>query len=284
MPIPAAWFECKYERIYNLVTSLRPIISVPPVISARRTILPTISLCKKPSCPAKCEDDFFLSGGAAYTVGQLIHVTMSLDSGSLVTGIQDVVLSCVSDETAPYFAEIVRGGCAVKSVGLPTDIRSSFSSHVVCVSFQTPKPYLCHEFYIHARLQSCSTSSLQACPQSKGVTYCTSSRRRRSTESFSVGPILVLDTSKPGVSRIEMDFSGWDGGLGENVNNYNKGPGATGADGPGLPDGESDGAGKLAGDNSVLIALCAATAVFLLVFILYLYFRSRAGFSSVASS
>lgn len=58
-------------------------VSTPTVVTESKEFSPSISLCKVADCPARCPDVYEVSGGAVYTIGEIIHVTMSLDVSSL---------------------------------------------------------------------------------------------------------------------------------------------------------------------------------------------------------
>nr|XP_039256867.1 uncharacterized protein LOC120333599 [Styela clava] len=196
MPIPVAEFQCRYERQYRVVTSLRPVVSTPAVITGRQSITPSISLCKVPACPSTCPTNFAVSGGAVYTVGEMMHVTMSLDSGNQVTGIDEMYLSCSPVPSTANIVGIVKSGCGT-TAGLPCEITTSAVGHTVCVSFQTPRSMSCQEFYIHAKLISCDRGSVGTCSDNASVDRCLLSRKRRSVDSapIALGPILLLNGS-----------------------------------------------------------------------------------------
>nr|XP_039257645.1 uncharacterized protein LOC120334241 isoform X1 [Styela clava] len=205
MPIPVAEFQCSYERQYTVVTSLRPVVSTPTVVTGRQIITPSISLCKVPACPGVCPLNFAVNGGAIYTVGEMIHVTMSIDSGNQVTGIDEMYLSCSPVPSTNNIVGIVQAGCGTTN-GLPCEITTSAVGHTVCVSFQTPRSMSCQEFYIHAKLVSCDRGSVGACSDNFRVNRCLVSRKRRSLGSapIALGPIVVINGSV-GIPEVRLN-------------------------------------------------------------------------------
>ncbi|XP_039257650.2 uncharacterized protein LOC120334245 [Styela clava] len=205
MPIPVAEFQCRYERQYRVVTSIRPVVSTPAVITGRQLITPSISLCKTLSCPDSCPSNFAVNGGAVYTVGEMIHVTMSLDSGNQVTGVEEMYLSCSPAPSASSIVGIVQAGCGT-TAGLPCKITTSAVGHTVCVSFQTPRSLSCQEFYIHAKLVSCDRSSVGVCSDNSRANRCLVSRKRRSVDSapMAIGPILLVNGSA-GIPLVQLN-------------------------------------------------------------------------------
>nr|XP_039251447.1 uncharacterized protein LOC120328925 isoform X1 [Styela clava] len=205
MPIPVAEFQCRYERQYRVVTSLRPVVSTPAVITGRQLITPSISLCKVLACPSTCPTNFAVSGGAVYTVGEMMHVSMSLDSGNQVTGIDEMYLSCSPVPSTANVVGIVQAGCGT-TAGLPCEIATSAVGHTVCVSFQTPRSMSCQEFYIHAKLVSCDRGSVGTCSDNASVNRCLVSRKRRSVDSapIALGPIVLINGSI-GIPNVRLN-------------------------------------------------------------------------------
>nr|BAF56475.1 VC70-like protein-2 [Halocynthia roretzi] len=206
MRLPIIKFQCIYRWEYKITTSLVPIVPKPILIEDEVYRRPSISLCKVRACPASCPSKFLVSDSAIYTVGEMIHVTMTLDAGSMVTGIDYLYLSCSSTPSTTDAVEIVRGGCGTRS-GLPCEITQSASSHIVCVSFQTPRSLSCQKFYIHGRLNDCNRGEVQTCQSDSSVRTCPTSRKRRSvemSEEISMGPIYILAGSQ-GIAHLKIN-------------------------------------------------------------------------------
>nr|BAE44453.1 vitelline coat protein precursor VC130 [Halocynthia aurantium] len=219
VPVPAARFQCTYRREYNVITSLRPVAPTVETIYDSMTTLPSISLCKSPACPGTCPDHLSVSRGGFYTVGETIYVTMHLDIADLVdrgivNTIHNMFLSCSENpDQTPDAIYIVQNGCGTSS-GLPCDISHTGKGATVCVNFDTPRLPNCNQFFIHAELRSCKSTSLKTCTSVQS-SYCTTNswdRKKRAisndtttAEAYTViGPIFIVTNASEGVPRVDL--------------------------------------------------------------------------------
>nr|XP_039262891.1 fibropellin-1-like isoform X5 [Styela clava] len=209
VPIPAAHFQCTYSRQYEVVTSIRPVRVDITRISNTFELKPHIGLCKSPSCPEKCPSYLNLSDGAAYSVGEYLHLTLSLDIGEqnmdLVSTVDELYLSC-SNGGSDSDVHLLRGSCEANS-GIPFEV--SLSGHSkVCVSFAVPD-LKCTTFFIHAVMKPCRTADLQSCSSFENQ-FCknglSSTRKRRyaSKDDIIVGPLYLVLNASNGIPEMQM--------------------------------------------------------------------------------
>ncbi|XP_039261126.2 uncharacterized protein LOC120337438 [Styela clava] len=202
MPVPILDFECRYEREYRLVTSIKPLVTQPELITKYGQFAPEVELCKVSSCQSDCPEKFQVNMGAVYTVGEKIQLSATAlpQNGFMdyVTTIADMRLSCTASSGNSAGLSLIADGCPANS-GLSTTYEIG---HRACVSFQTPRALGCETAYIHLHLQLCSPSELQTC--AGGMQKCVpiAGRKRRSLAEINkngyvfVGPLVIINGSE----------------------------------------------------------------------------------------
>nr|CAB3266430.1 transmembrane protein Vc569 [Phallusia mammillata] len=215
MPVPVLDFSCVYARQYDIMSSLEPLTD-PNVVKIVRSgsFEANVEMCKISSCPQKCPTQYQVLNEAVYTIGEMIHVRINVETNQkllnqpdLVLTVEDIFLSCSSDIFMPEFAQIVAETSSCPgNPGFPFSVTSGqiASPHSVCLSFQVPKAANCDLFFLHARLSLCAAVNVKSC-EHPNFAYC-ASRSKRSSDDHDVmsndvtytfiGPIHILRGSR----------------------------------------------------------------------------------------
>lgn len=176
MPVPVISFDCTYNSEYTVVASIQPAFNLPPVFGVQKTIMRQGSIipCKVSySCPKACPEQYSLTTGVVYTVGEMIHLNIGSDEIQGVVALQDLFLSCEGAPMAGPVVTLISNGCPHHTI--PTVVSQSGLSRAVCVSFQVPR-LKCPVFYIHAKLEQCPP---QGCVTSSTMAGCSMSGRKK---------------------------------------------------------------------------------------------------------
>uniref|UniRef100_F6SGW2 ZP domain-containing protein n=1 Tax=Ciona intestinalis TaxID=7719 RepID=F6SGW2_CIOIN len=231
VPIPIFRWTCSYTENYSIVTRLQPTVEPLRIVKGDTVMRQAVAeLCKVQSaCPGACPPLFSVKEGAAYTVSEMIHLTISLQTPTM-TGqalyLYSLTLSCSSTPGSSDAVSLVTAGCS--SNILSTTFGRNGQSGTVCVSFRVPRMMGCNMMYIHGSMKSAVPSTLSACPGADGVILRSASsvpdtddvnntdvRKRRSavttttndddntTAIVSVGPIFIFPGS-PGTPQSEL--------------------------------------------------------------------------------
>ncbi|CAK8694682.1 unnamed protein product [Clavelina lepadiformis] len=209
MPVSILQFECIYAQDYEVIVS-----SMQPMVDPHRTIVTAdgtlnidFDLCKVDSCPGSCPKPYNLSEGAVYTVGENIHLLVTVNTQQqllsqprLVTTLEEVFLSCHQEFYAPRIVNLLNDGCPVQA-GLYISVHAGkiTASESACITFQVPRVTTCSRVYIHLKTCLCHTDYLQQC-RNADIQHCRKITKRsaRLLEEYDndvlsmVGPITII--------------------------------------------------------------------------------------------
>uniref|UniRef100_H2ZNN0 ZP domain-containing protein n=1 Tax=Ciona savignyi TaxID=51511 RepID=H2ZNN0_CIOSA len=213
VPVPIFRWTCAYSLDYSLVTSLIPAVDPISVIKGDTHVTPAlIELCKVPVCPSACPPIYMVNNGAIYTVSEIIHVSLTMESPTYnpqnVVYVEDLYLSCDS-QPGNVEVSLVKGGCSTNT--LSAVIGHNGESRTVCASFRVPRLLRCTMFYVHGKLASIRKSLLQSCVGGTDANpESVSGKMRRSLERFvtntskvQIGPIYTIAGSN-GAAKTEV--------------------------------------------------------------------------------
>ncbi|CAK8698609.1 unnamed protein product [Clavelina lepadiformis] len=209
MPVPIIDFECRYDKVYDIVTSLQPLVEPPPMQAVTRSGNFTVvsELCKIAVCDSRCPTIYTVSGGAVYTVGQMIHVGVHANLAAifrlrttLVTSIHGMFLSCNRDPSQPRIIDLAQNGCPT-TPGFELRM-SAGRNDFACLSFQLPRVSSCSEVYIHIRIRICHFDNALVCPGYPTVGQCRMISKRSAFDPIAeddvtvIGPLYILEGQK----------------------------------------------------------------------------------------
>uniref|UniRef100_F6TYE2 Transmembrane protein Vc569 n=1 Tax=Ciona intestinalis TaxID=7719 RepID=F6TYE2_CIOIN len=213
MPVPVIQFTCIYSSEYSVVMSLQPVVNVSMQnITEYGNFEAVVNICRIKSCPSACPTQHSLNDGAAYTVGDQVHLSVSTTNitkafirNQTTITVKEMYLSCSRYQDSGSAIQLIHQGCSVGSgISMSVTTGNTNNSTVpACVSFQLPisSSSNCRTIFIHIRLLLCSNEQLQECSSGSGIMKCPSRRKRSINDAeldAVVGPISVIPGEQGG--------------------------------------------------------------------------------------